>query len=200
MFVLSKLLSNLAQLAHSKILHGACAPFAIALIGIAITASPPQSLGQTIPETWIGTWEVSVDYRDRQTGALVATDVTTDEICPGDPIIPPQLAQYVRCSSEATTSDLGISCHNWHQTIPGSGCNAFGDVEFKSQFNDDSWVGNGNWSAKTVGKCAHANYAEDIVVSAKRISRKASCNRGSSSLVEKFFLHSRLVPFLAGSN
>jgi len=94
MFVLTKLLSNLAQLAHSKILHGACAPFAIALIGIAITASPPQSRDQTIPEAWIGTWEVSVDYRDRQTGALVATDVTTDEICPGDPIIPPQLAQY----------------------------------------------------------------------------------------------------------
>ena len=31
----------------------------------------------TVPEAWRGTWEVTVAYRDRETGALVATDVTT---------------------------------------------------------------------------------------------------------------------------
>jgi hypothetical protein len=131
---------------------------------------------------------VSVDYRDRQTGALLATDVTTDEICPGDPIIPPQLPRDVRCSSEIAAGDVGISCHNSHRTIPGSGCNAFGDIEFKSKFDGDSWVGTGNWSANSVGKCPHTNYDEDFVVSGKRISTKASCDRKSSSLVEKFFL------------
>ena len=43
MFVLTKLSSNLAQLAHSKTFHGVCALFAIALIGVALMASPPQS-------------------------------------------------------------------------------------------------------------------------------------------------------------
>ena len=170
------------------------------LIGSEVPRDNSAQRDQTIPEAWIGTWEVSVDYRDRQTGALLATDVTTDEICPGDPIIPPQLATLVRCSSEAATGDLSISCHKWHKTIPGSGCNAFGDIEFKSQFDGNSWAGTGSWSAKSVGKCVHANYAEDFVVTGKRISTKASCDRGSSSLVEKFFLHNRLVPFLAGSN
>ena len=55
---------------------------------------------QTIPESWRGTWEVTVAYRDRDTGALVATDVTTAEICPGEPIIPPQLRAQVLCSDQ----------------------------------------------------------------------------------------------------
>lgn len=169
------------------------------VIGSEVLRDNSAQRGRTIPDAWIGTWEVTVDYRDRQTGALLATDVTTDEICPGEPIIPPQLDTYVRCSSEAAMRDFGISC-NWHRTIPGSGCNAFGNIEFKSKFDGDSWVGNGTWSANSVGKCTHANYVEDFVVSAKRISTKASCDRKSSSLVEKFFLHNRLVPFLAGSN
>lgn len=42
MFFLTKLSSNLAQLAHSKKFHGVCALFAIALIGVALMASPPQ--------------------------------------------------------------------------------------------------------------------------------------------------------------
>jgi|ERR1043165_44739 hypothetical protein len=176
----------------------------IASAGFVIGSEVPKNNfakdNQTIPEAWIGSWEVTVDYRDRQTGALLTTDVTTDEICPGEPIIPPQLATLVHCSSEAAMGDLNISCHNWHKTIPGSGCNAFGDLEFTSQLDGDSWTGAGSWSAKSVGKCTHANYVEDFVVSAKRISTKTSCDRGSSSLVEKFFLHNRLVPFLAGSN
>ncbi|MCM3903519.1 MAG: hypothetical protein ND866_17585, partial [Pyrinomonadaceae bacterium] len=55
----------------------------------------------TIPEAWRGTWEVTVAYRDRETGALVATDVTTAAICPGEPIIPRQLRAQVLCSDEA---------------------------------------------------------------------------------------------------
>ena len=167
--------------------------------GAELARNDSDERNPTVPERWIGTWEVTVDYRDRQTGALLASDVSTNEICPGDPIVPPQLAAYVRCSNAAAKGDLTISCHNWHRMIE-PGCNALGNVEFKSTLDGDSWTGSGNWSGNLVGKCIQANYVEDFVVSGKRISPKVSCDRGSSSLVEKFFLHSRLVPFLGGSN
>ena len=63
----------------------------------------------TIPESWRGTWEVTVAYRDRNTGALVATDVTTAEICPGEPIIPPELRAQVLCSES--------DCRQRHQRL-----------------------------------------------------------------------------------
>ena len=62
---------------------------------IAFGASMPKGQrtddGLTVPEAWRGTWEVTVTYRDRATGALVATDVTTAAICSGEPIVPPLL-------------------------------------------------------------------------------------------------------------
>src|SRR5687768_11212127 len=62
-----------------------------------------------VPEAWRGTWEVTVTYRDRETGATVATDVTTTAICPGEPIMPPLLDTSLHFSGAADNNKIEIS-------------------------------------------------------------------------------------------
>ena len=155
---------------------------------------------QTIPETWRGTWEVTVAYRDRDTGALVATDVTTAEICPGEPIMPPQLRAQVLCSDQIADSDISVSCRNRQRGIREGGCDFSAAAELATQRNGDSWSGTGNWSVNFVGNCSQTTQAEDFVVSGTRISTEAACDAEPSSLLQKFFAHSNLVPVLEGSN
>ncbi|MCM3869408.1 MAG: hypothetical protein ND895_01755 [Pyrinomonadaceae bacterium] len=159
-----------------------------------------QGHNQTIPEAWRGTWEVTVAYRDQETGVLVATDVTTAEICPGEPVIPPPLNTYVRCADEATANAIGVSCHNIQRMVRHDRCEMFWAADLISQRNGDSWNGTGSWSLSFVGECTQTSHAEDLVVSGTRISTVAACNGQASSLLQRFFAHSRLVPFLEGSN
>ena len=155
---------------------------------------------QSVPEAWRGTWEVTVAYRDRDTGALVATDVTTAEICPGEPIIPPQLRAQVLCSDQIADSDIGVSCRNRQMGIRDRGCDFSAAAELATQRNGESWSGTGSWSVNFVGNCSQTTQAEDFVVSGTRISTEAACDAEPSSLLEKFFAHSNLVPALEGSN
>ena len=170
---------------------------------VAGAATSKSKIGQipirTIPDSWSGVWEVTVDYRDGTTGALVATDVTTSEICPGEPIIPPELNAIARCADEVTDSVMGVACHNFQKFAEPS-CNSFSSIEFSSKRKGDSWNGKGKWSANLSAKCIQPKYTETFVVTGRRISRNASCDRAASSLVQKFFLHSRIVPFLQGGN
>jgi hypothetical protein len=73
----------------------------LAVVGWTLLASVAARQAQgalTVPAEWRGTWEVTVNYRDRATGALVATDVTTEAICPGEPIAPPLLNTLLHLS------------------------------------------------------------------------------------------------------
>ena len=153
--------------------------------------------GQTLPEEWRGMWEVTVEYRDHQTGSLVATDVTTAAMCPGEVIIPPQLDGRVRCSNELTGSQIGVSCQGLQRAIRNVGCNAFVETSLDSQREGDTWTGTGSWSVNFVGKCDHTNFCEDVVVSGTRISTEAACDGESASVVQSFFAHPALVPLLA---
>jgi hypothetical protein len=152
----------------------------------------------TVPEAWRGTWEVTVTYTDRETGALVATDVTTGAICPGEPIMPPLLDTSLHCSGEAAKNKLGVLCSAKHSPRPGS--NIFVGAALASRRDGDDWRGTGLWAVKRVGRGEHLNYSEDIVVTGKRMSREAACDGERLSLVQRFFAHSELVPFLGGRN
>lgn len=154
--------------------------------------------GQTIPEAWRGIWEVTVAYRDHETGALIATDVSTAEICPGEPIIPPQLGGLVRCSNEVNEGQIGVSCQRLQRAIRSVGCNAFVEISLDSQREGDTWSGTGSWSVNFVGKCDQTNFGEDIVVSGTRVSNEAACEGEQSSLGRRFFMHPALIPILAG--
>ena len=159
-----------------------------------------QSHIQTIPEAWRGTWEVTVAYRNHETGDLVVTNVITDEICPGEPIIPPQLQAFARCSNQVAANEIGVSCQNRQRMIRDTGCDTFGAAELTSQRDGDSWSGTGSWSVSHVGNCTGTTKAEDFVVSGTRISTEAACDAEPSSLLQRFFVHSELVPFLEGRN
>lgn len=184
-------------------------PFPLLMISIAglvvVGAGVPkgytvQDRNPTIPEAWRGIWEVTVAYRDHETGALVTTDAITAEICPGEPIIPPQLNAFVRCSNEAADNEIGISCRDRQRKIWDTGCDVFVAAELISQRNGDSWRGTGSWSVTSVGQCSQSSHAEDLVVSGTRISTAAACDSKGSSLLQRFFANSMLVPFLEGSN
>jgi len=152
----------------------------------------------TVPEYWRGTWEVTVTYRDHETGALVATDVTTEAICPGEPIDPPLLNTLLHLSGEADPGTLSLSCHAKHSPRPG--CNVFVDVAFDSRLDGDTWSGTGSWIAKVVGDCKDAGFGEDFVVTGRRVSRAAACEGERLSLLERFFVRSLLVPALPERN
>lgn len=154
--------------------------------------------GLTVPEAWRGKWEVTVAYRDRETGALVATDVTTAAICPGEPIVPPVLNTFLHSSGQANESNIGLSCHAKHSPRPG--CNLFVEVSFNSHRDGDTWTGAGSWTARVVGNCEHLNFGEDFVVSGRRVRQDAACDGEGSSLVHRFFAHGALVPVLGGRN
>jgi hypothetical protein len=148
----------------------------------------------TVPEAWRGTWEVTVTYSDRETGRLVATDVTTGPICPGEPVMPAFLDTSLHFSGEALQNKLWLSTQA--KQSPRPGCNVFVEATFNSWFNRDIWSGKGGWKAKVVGNCPHLNFAQDVVVSGKRISREAACDGEQSSLGQRFFAHSALIPFI----
>ena len=169
---------------------------------IAFGASMPKKQTSNsdlnVPEAWRGTWEVTVSYRDRATGALVATDVTTAAICPGEPIVPPLLNTRPHCAGEADEGGIGLSCRAKHS--PKRGCNAFVEAGLESQLEGDAWTGNGSWNVKVVGECEHVDFGEDFVVMGRRVSTVADCSGARMSLVQRFFAHSRLVPVLEGGN
>ena len=171
---------------------------AMAVLGAQNPKGQSEARGLTVPEDWRGTWEVTVTYRDRGTGATAATDVTTAAICPGEPIMPPLLATHVRCAEEIDANEIGASCRAKHSSRPG--CNLFVEAGLDSQRDGDTWNGTGSWTAKVVGNCEHLNFGEDFVVSGKRLSPEASCHGEKSSLVERFFAHSALVSVLARRN
>ena len=170
----------------------------LATAGLLLVAGPAESIApnqcQGITSAWRGTWEVTVDYIDRKTGALVATDVTTAAVCPGMPIKPPLLNTQLHCSGSGGDRALDLSCHA-KRTLR-LGCNVFVDVDFESVRDGDAWNGAGHWTAKVVGQCEHLDFGEDIVVSGRRLSREAACGSQEPSLVERFFTHSALIPVL----
>lgn len=150
--------------------------------------------GPTIPEDWRGAWEVTVSYSDSATGALVATDVTTAAICPGEPVMPPLLSTLLRCSGEATENRLDLTCSAKHSPRPG--CNIFVEAQLNSQREGDNWNGVGSWNARIVGNCEHTNFGQDFVVTGRRVSGEAACDGPMTSLIHRFFAHSQLIPVL----
>ncbi len=180
---------------YLSILISAIAGLAVFGVGVP-KGHTVQDRMRTVPEAWRGIWEVTVAYRDHETGALVTTDVITAEICPGEPIIPSQLNAFVRCLDEVADNEIGTSCRNRQRMIRDRGCDVFGAAELTSQRDGDSWSGTGSWSVSFVGQCNRSNLAEDLVVTGTRISTAAACDGESSSLVQRFFAHSRLVPML----
>src|SRR5215208_6455867 len=121
----------------------------------------------TVPEDLRGTWEVKVEYRDRKTGALVATDVSTAAVCPGEPVMPPLLNASVHCSGGAVRNKVGFWCAAKHSPRPG--CNVFVEAKLDSRRDGDAWNGTGSWTARVVGNCEHLNFGEDFIMSGRRV-------------------------------
>jgi hypothetical protein len=95
--------------------------------------------------------------------------------------------------------DRGITLSYRAKHTSQRGCNVFVEVAFHSVRNGDSWNGAGHWTAKGVGNCRHIDAGQDFAVSGTRVSRGMTCGIHESSLVERFFAHSALIPFLGRS-
>ena len=178
--------------------HAARVGTILATVGLLLVAGAANgdapNCSPTIPRSWRGTWEVTVDWIDRESGALLASDVSTASICPGIPIKPPLLNTLTNCSGKSGDRALELSCRAKYS--PRRGCNVFVDMDFESDLDGDAWNGEGHWTAKVVGNCEHLDLGEDFVVSGRRLSRQAVCESNGPSLVERFFLHGALIPVL----
>jgi len=161
-----------------------------------------------IPEDWRGTWQVSVAYRDQETGLLVNTDVTTAPICPGERILPDSLMRMADCTTLTNDHEISTMCGARHMPVPG--CVVFINTALDSRRDGEIWRGVGSWRARVVGFCARPEpkqscaqrdrntFGEDFVVSGTRISNQANCNNARRTLLESFFAHSELTPLLGG--
>ena len=172
----------------------------VALVALGVGArNDGKSAGDLmVPEAWRGMWEVTVSYRDRETGALVAEDVTTAEVCPGEPVVPPLLSTALRCTGRTDERRIALYCSAKHSPRPG--CNVFVEAALESRRDGEMWNGTGKWTAKVVGNCEHLIFGEDVVVTGRRVNSEAACDGPSASLVHRFFAHSALVPVLGGGN
>jgi hypothetical protein len=161
-----------------------------------------------IPEAWRGSWEVTVAYRDHQTGTLLATDISTASICPGEPILPDSLIRRAECAKLINDHEISTMCGAIHMPMPG--CVVFINTALDSRRDGETWTGTGSWRARVVGFCARPEpkhswpkfdrntFGEDFVVSGTRVSNQATCNNARPSLLESFFAHSELTPILGG--
>ena len=152
--------------------------------------------GLSVHDDWRGTWEVTVSYRDHNTGMLVATDVTRDEICPGEPIVPRLLNTVSNLQGTANERELKLTGQAKYSSRPG--CNVHIEVTLDSQRDGDTWSGTGSWSARVVGNCEHFDYGEDFVISGRRLRRQPACDSQNESLLQRFFTNGLLSPVLAG--
>ena len=179
------------------------------VLGQDMTTSQKQTDDdETVPEAWRGTWEVTVAYRDHETGALIATDVTTAAICPGEPIIPALTIKSLRCSTDAADNEIGALCSAKHSPMPG--CKVLVNTVLDSTREGEIWSGKGSWTARVVGSCLQGerlcpnceqlSFGEDFVLAGIRVSYEAACDGETSSLVRSFFAHPALVPILAVGN
>jgi hypothetical protein len=144
---------------------------------------------------------VTVAYRDGESGALVATDISTAPICPGEPIFPPQLNAQVSCSGVSADSEISSRCVRVQPTRDLLlACKQFVETELDSKRDGDTWSGVGSWSVWGGGTCFPFSFRQDFVVSGRRLSNEAACTGEPSSLVQSFFPHPGLVPILAEIN
>ena len=112
-----------------------CAAAALVTLGAGAGNDGKGASDLMVPEAWRGTWEVTVSYRDRETGALVAEDVTTAAICPGEPITPPLLSTALRCTGQA--ADRRIALYSIAKHSPRPGCNVFVEAALESRRDGD---------------------------------------------------------------
>ena len=165
----------------------------------ALFATFPQGHAETslepVPESWRGRWQVTVEYRDRDTGSLTATDITTTSICPGEPIVPTVLSTLLHVSGESSDNQLRFSCNAKHSPVPG--CNIFVEADLDTVRNGDDWTGTGSWNARSVGACEHLEFGENIVVTGRRIGSEVVCDGAPRSLVQRVFPNSGIVPAIA---
>jgi hypothetical protein len=150
---------------------------------------------EKIPESWRGTWKVTVAYRDHETGTLLSTDVTTAEICPREPIIPHLEIHSLKCWTNAGDNQIEVWCGAKQSLYPG--CKVLVNTLLQSKRKGKIWTGTGSWTAKGFGTCGRISVGEDFTVSGTRVSNEAACFGGKSNLVSRFFANPELIRFLA---
>ena len=171
------------------------------LVGIA-AAVPQSQTPRENPDRARGVaWDMGGDscLSGRRNRALVATDISTAPICPGEPIFPPQLNEQVSCSVSHRDSEIGIRCVRV-QPSRDLFCKQSVEARLDSKRDGDTWSGAGSWSVSGTGVCYPFSFRQDFVVSGRRLSSEAACAGEPSSLVQSFFPHPGLVPILAEIN
>jgi hypothetical protein len=142
------------------------------------------------PRSWAGEWEVTMTYRDRDTGRVVGVDRVTDDICPHEPLGLALFQGPGSCRSEVTDTGLAVRCAI-EVSLPA--CSAKATLALDVQRRDDALSGDGEWDAAVDGECGvgPVNRGQSIGVAAVRLSAnpRRGCGTAASSVVQKFVLH-----------
>lgn len=170
------------------------------------------------PPSWAGQWQFRFEQRSLATGNLIATEETTQAICPGDRL---GLSAYVgrraghdhhdaddaagadglrvACTGSATDDGLEVACAS---RFTHQGCR----VDFQSSLGAvrqaDALAGTGEWRlVDATGDCEAllqgASLGETFQVAAVRLgSDLSACLAPPASLIEKLFSQPELVRLL----
>jgi hypothetical protein len=166
------------------------------LSNIDLTVVQPPPVAEIIPEEWAGEWQITLTFRNAESGDITGAQGTSNVLCPGDPLGVALLEAMVSedpsdCSGTATESQIDVSCSS---QVAYEACLLDVTLQFTIDLSDDTMTGVGEWMA--VGDCGllvPVNEGETITISGVRLGTDLTkCDSPTSSFFQKFVRHQLL--------
>ncbi len=168
-------------------------------IDIVMVAPPP--LDESIPDSFVGEWELTINYLNGTTGQLESVQKVTDTLCPGDPFGLALVEQIALANPDVSGAACTGSVTAGHME---ANCSASGTVALVCSLDvtmaiglgldGDNLSGAGEWTALTTGACEEIplpGSGQSVVFTGIRLDTVpgAACALPASSWFQKFMRH-----------
>jgi hypothetical protein len=147
-------------------------------------AWPARGAEVLLPESWAGTWEITIIYENPATGSVAAVDHITDAVCPLEAFGLALLRSPVSCTGTATDTHLTVDCAS---QVSASTCSIQGNLQLDVERSGETLAGAGQWSATVTGDCGPlVSGGQAIRVSGVRQGGAQGACAGALGLAQKF--------------
>ena len=163
-------------------------------VDLTLAAAPPETAGETIPDSWIGTWTFTTTYRDLSSDNVDSVVEISDAICAADPMGLALVEQAARnypevgqttCSGSVGADRIEGTCATM---IAVNGCAIDATTHVGMVMTGDTAVGIGSWTASNPCGLALPSEGQTFLITATRTSRSDGglCVAPVSSWLQKF--------------
>jgi hypothetical protein len=162
-------------------------------VSLGVVLPPP--VGETIPSSWEGLWEIGVLYIDPTDNTILGKETMTNTVCTGDPLglaLTEQVAynlpevNQMDCTASATDSQIDATCV---VDIMFLGiCPLTAVMQFEMNLNGDQITGYGQFNADSI---CNLSKEQTYEITGTRLGSDENglCERPESSLIQKFLRH-----------